>query len=449
MLEMEPMNRPFVSSIKHDSMLQGQPMYGQTAPNNRYPLRVATGQRTYQSISTLGMAGEKILEDFKERVTCIFATPPEDKFCHEHSTKKRESIVKLINNFLHEIKYEMIQASLTYDIKGLTDAVIEVIAIAAYEQWMKVTTVCIGEGERTKTKIINVLKSGSVIKGRRNAIDTVLEDNKILLTITCTYEQCQKTFWRVSPDIIDSFGLITQELRAFVLAVLHSLKPIYLQGCELTNDKILEAAWQQEFYRAATMIMPPEMHITQEKSTLSGGRVDFTVEMYAGSDLKVMWCIELVREGSKLHEHVKRFDVDNGKYYEILCSDYIIIDFRSQDVYKKSEEYNKVWFVQHKSNFEILTVKQIDEEGRNETSRKVNAIKEIKLPTYGHKQCSLQEKIYKICMEYENKTLRNLLDTVCDISLKDKGRSEDTITKAIQLINEARTEVGDSKVPLP
>ena len=27
--------------------------------------------------------------------------------------------------------------------------------------------------------------------------------------------------------------------------------------------------------------MPPEMHITQEKSTPSGGRVDFTVEMYA------------------------------------------------------------------------------------------------------------------------------------------------------------------------
>ena len=74
-------------------------------------------------------------------------------------------------------------------------------------------------------------------------------------------------------------------------------------------------------------------------------------------------------------------------------------------------------------------------------------IKEIKLPPDGHKQCSLQEKKYKICMEYEIKTLRNMLDTVCDISLKDKSRSEDTIhvTKAIQLINEARTEVGDSK----
>ena len=263
------------------------------------------------------MAGEKLLEDFKERVTCIFATPPEDKFCHE---QKRETIVKLIN-FLHKIKYEMIRASLTHDIKGLTDAVIEVIAIAAYEQWMKVTTVGIGEGEQTKTKIINVLKSGSVIKGRRSAIDEVLEDSKILLTITCTYEQCQKTFWHVSPDIIDSFGLIIQELRAFVLAVLHSIKPIYLQGCQITNGQILEAAWQQEFYRAATTIMPPEMHITQEKSTPSGGRVDFTVEMYAAPNsqdkekdseekdsvekqsetiLNVMWCIELVWEGDNL-----------------------------------------------------------------------------------------------------------------------------------------------------
>ena len=70
-----------------------------------------------------------------------------------------------------------------------------------------------------------------------------------------------------------------------------------------------------------------------------------------------MWCIELVREGCNLPEHVERF-VDNGKYSEIRWSDHIIIiDFRSKRVNKKSDKYNKVWFVQHTSNFEELTVK--------------------------------------------------------------------------------------------
>ena len=357
------------------------------------------------------MAGETadLLEDFKDRVTCIFATPPEDNSCHEHSTTKRESIVKLINNFLHEIKYEMIRASLTHDIEGLTDAVSEVIAIAAYEQWRKVTTVPINDGEETTKKVITVLKSGSLpIIKKRIDIEIVLEESKVLLEITC--RDCSKTFWRVSPNIIDSFGLITQDLRTFVLAVLHSFKPIYLQGCQITNGQILEAAWQQEFYRAATTIMPPEMHITQEKSTPKGGRVDFTVEMYAGSDLKVMWCIELVREGSKLSEHVERFSVGVGKYSDIKCRDYIIIDFRRKKRYPEFELFSNVWYVEHTSNFEVLNVNQVVE-GRKKTVS-VKSIKKIELPTDGHKQCSLQEKIYKICMEYEIKTLRNMLDTV-------------------------------------
>ena len=53
----------------------------------------------------------------------------------------------------------------------------------------------------------------------------------------------------------------------------------------------------------------------------SSGFLDFTIH-----DNNILWGIELLREGSKLEEHVSRFA--SGKYSTFPLSDYCLVDFR-------------------------------------------------------------------------------------------------------------------------
>ena len=101
--------------------------------------------------------------------------------------------------------------------------------------------------------MINSFKSGCFIqqaKGCPTNTESLLIEKHIIEKPCCS--ECRKDFKRLSPKIIKSLDLMIITLPEFVMAVLHSLKPINLRHCKEMNGEILEAVWQKEFYRAAT-----------------------------------------------------------------------------------------------------------------------------------------------------------------------------------------------------
>lgn len=87
----------------------------------------------------------------------------------------------------------------------------------------------------------------------------------------------------------------------------------------------IEAAYQDEFYRASHALLGFSTNVSSEWSGDGNGRVDFR---FAG----IGWGIELLREGNRLGAHCQRF-VGNGSYTQWIQSgwlrDWLIIDCRT------------------------------------------------------------------------------------------------------------------------
>jgi hypothetical protein len=92
---------------------------------------------------------------------------------------------------------------------------------------------------------------------------------------------------------------------------------------------LLERAWQMEFYRTSVRCTC-DFVTSADVGELFGstGEIDFTIHSL---DMKVLWGIELLREGTSLDDHVSRFE-DGGRY-EIMCrkfTDSCVLDIRQQ-----------------------------------------------------------------------------------------------------------------------
>lgn len=88
----------------------------------------------------------------------------------------------------------------------------------------------------------------------------------------------------------------------------------------------VEAAYQDEAYRALHALLGFSAHITSEWSKSgSHGRIDFRIG-------GVGWGLELVREGQRLAEHCERFR-QNGRYWNWVqdgsLADWLVIDCRT------------------------------------------------------------------------------------------------------------------------
>lgn len=87
----------------------------------------------------------------------------------------------------------------------------------------------------------------------------------------------------------------------------------------------VEAAYQDEFYRALHTVLGFSAKISSEWSGDGSGRIDFRLP-------EVQWGIELLREGDRLGEHCQRF-VGNGCYTQWIqkgwLKDWLIIDCRT------------------------------------------------------------------------------------------------------------------------
>ena len=103
------------------------------------------------------------------------------------------------------------------------------------------------------------------------------------------------------------------------------------------DKQLLERAWQMEFYRAATQVLPPDIFISADVGTYwgSSGYVDFFV------DDGRSWAIELLRDGADASGHKSRFE-PGGIYEPIrnVCKEWVIIDIRCPGLRNEQPKYS-------------------------------------------------------------------------------------------------------------
>jgi hypothetical protein len=88
----------------------------------------------------------------------------------------------------------------------------------------------------------------------------------------------------------------------------------------------MEAQFGDEFYRAAYTLLGGQSHLTSEWCGEEGtGRIDFLVR-------EPQWAIELLRDGDRIGDHMKRFTT-GGVYNSWITTgrikDYVVLDFRT------------------------------------------------------------------------------------------------------------------------
>lgn len=98
----------------------------------------------------------------------------------------------------------------------------------------------------------------------------------------------------------------------------------------LVNGFPKEAAFQHLFNEAMSIHLPIEHSIIPELNTFAtdsnGNPVQGELDFYVNGDKQ--WCLELLRNGDKIGEHVARFDACNGKYRKVAMKDYLVVDCR-------------------------------------------------------------------------------------------------------------------------
>lgn len=98
----------------------------------------------------------------------------------------------------------------------------------------------------------------------------------------------------------------------------------------LQDDFPKEAAFQHFFNEAMSMnltntnFLIPELNTwaTGENGEEISGELDFFING------QLQWCVELLRNGDKIGEHLARFEPRTGKYRNVQARDYLVVDCR-------------------------------------------------------------------------------------------------------------------------
>jgi hypothetical protein len=120
------------------------------------------------------------------------------------------------------------------------------------------------------------------------------------------------------------------------------------------NSRLLERSWQMAWYKAATSTSPYGSTISPDVGSVFGsvGFLDFYVN---GS---YCWGVELLREGSQIKEHAKRF-VRGGQYEEIPLQEWAIVDFRHHSKAVRELRSN-FWYVLYSEDYKEAIIKRLD-----------------------------------------------------------------------------------------
>jgi hypothetical protein len=125
---------------------------------------------------------------------------------------------------------------------------------------------------------------------------------------------------------------------------------IFRKSASKTSDSgaLYERQWQNEFYRCCYSLLPNGTGISPDVGPLyeAKGYIDYFIDSKHG------WGIELLREGSALNSHLRRFD-DGGKYQAIPLNDWLCIDFRRS---RPKDAQEKVMYVMYDQDYKGFTV---------------------------------------------------------------------------------------------
>lgn len=91
-----------------------------------------------------------------------------------------------------------------------------------------------------------------------------------------------------------------------------------------------QATFQHLFNEGLSLNVPTNNFIIPELNTsaadASGNVVIGELDFYVNGSLQ--WCLELLRNGDKVREHLNRFDANDGKYREVAANDFLVVDCR-------------------------------------------------------------------------------------------------------------------------
>jgi len=145
-----------------------------------------------------------------------------------------------------------------------------------------------------------------------------------------------------------------RDLEEFLENCIQRMNPKLLQGSfsKGAGGILLERAWQMEFYRVATSILPGDNVISPDVGKVFGS--DGFLDFYVNGDLR--WAIELMREGNEAAEHEDRFK-KGGLYYAMRqkIKSYAILDFRGKEVRKMRKHF---WYIIYNEDYTKMLIKK-------------------------------------------------------------------------------------------
>ena len=91
-----------------------------------------------------------------------------------------------------------------------------------------------------------------------------------------------------------------------------------------------EATFQHLFNEAMSVLLPVHNYLVPEFNTFAldedGEPAHGELDFYINGTLQ--WCLELLRNGDKIGEHLGRFEENTGKYREVQQKSYLVVDCR-------------------------------------------------------------------------------------------------------------------------
>ena len=282
---------------------------------------------------------------------------------HVHANISQDEAVELFNMFARVWRYEdwHIYRQTLIDVSKLSDGNFHVGVIIGGIRMLDRCRKLPGAGIFDEPKALSNLRSAHFIDrldrafrlpgdfhpARRPLLDAVLAKSTAIQTDNLSLSPL------IRAGILDSYGIFSgvasqwyynrrcfpsraddltpESLDALVVQAVRRMSAKRLRDT-LENSFPKEATFQHLFNEAMSTLLPLTNYIIPELRTFafdsSGNLVSGELDFYINGDLQ--WCLEILRLGDKIGEHLARFDYEQGKYREVQMRDYLVVDCRGE-----------------------------------------------------------------------------------------------------------------------
>ena len=279
---------------------------------------------------------------------------------HVHANISQDEAVELFNTFARVWHYQdwHIYRKTLIDVSKLSDGNFHVGVIVGGIRMLDRCRKLPGAGDFDELKALSNLRSGHFIDrldrafrlpddfhpARGPLLDAVLAKSPASQTVDSALSpliragildsygnfSCVASQWYYNRRCFPSRADVTPEsLDALVIQAVRRMSAKRLRDTS-ENGFPKEATFQHLFNEAMSTLLPLTNYIIPELSTFafdsSGKLVSGELDFYINGDLQ--WCLEILRLGDKIGEHLSRFDYEEGKYREIETREYLVVDCR-------------------------------------------------------------------------------------------------------------------------